>query len=235
MGPGARDPTFGFRGFVASRLVVARPHETMVAAALYDALLQKEPNDSVVWEVQISRPYKAVFLEIFDVDFGDGDVGCLYEPARQIGGGAFLHTSEKRLWVPPNPGVPLPNLHYRAAQSADTDDRVKRCRTIANQEEHRPSRHARVLIAPCVAEVPPDVHQAESSEWTCRLFRRDEVQIWVYHVSKGSGPAVVMVHARLPKALRKLPAVAHKREDGGKLPVEDSVPLHREEKLLNGC
>jgi hypothetical protein len=31
-----------------------------------------------------------------------------------------------------------------------------------NQEHHGPPRYARVLVGPCVPEVPPDIHQAET-------------------------------------------------------------------------
>ena len=64
--------------------------------------------------------------------------------------------------MPSYPGVPFADLNDGAAERTYADDRMVIARTITNEEGHRPTRRARVLIAPSMAEVSPDVFQSEA-------------------------------------------------------------------------
>jgi hypothetical protein len=107
-------------------------------------------------------------------------------------------------------------------------------RAIEDEEDHRPSRDIGVWVAPCVAEIAPHVHQAETGERTRRVLRRDEFEVRIDQLRQPVRPTVVVVGARLAQRSGQLAAVTHQREDRDESPIMEPVPLHRVEEPLHG-
>jgi hypothetical protein len=100
--------------------------------------------------------------EVLDIDFLNCSVRNFNQPAGQPRCWMCLDVPQKCVWVPANPDIAFANLHYRAAQRADADDRVKVARSIPHQEHHGPAGNTPILIGPRVAKIAPNVHQSHA-------------------------------------------------------------------------
>src|SRR5262245_6035271 len=94
----------------------------MMEPALRDAFLLEALNRRVAWVCEVPGAENAILSEVVDIHFRDCHVGGPHEPACQVGRGILPYPCQERLWMPADPDVPLPNLHYRAAQCADPGD-----------------------------------------------------------------------------------------------------------------
>ena len=135
--------------------------------------------------------------------------------------------------MPADPRITLADLHDRAAQRANAHDRVILGRAISNEEAHRPPGDARVLVAPRVAEVAPDVHQAEAREGAHGILGGHELKVRVDQVLERVCPPVIEVCTRLAESRREFATVAYQRVNRDKPAFVQPLALHRLEEPLN--
>jgi hypothetical protein len=83
------------------------------------------------------RPVQAVLQQLVHVQLGCSPIQPIDGPPGHRQRRQLDQRGEEVAGLPADPVVALPDLHDRAAQRGDTDDRVERRRAVPDEEHHR--------------------------------------------------------------------------------------------------